>query len=128
MKKAVIYARFDGDESKAFSSIESQIKECSDYACANGIEVVKTFIDVPPEKGQKDKRPSYQEMLRDSFHKKWDIVLVTTYDRLPRRITRWAGLRQRKTVIAVNHSLTAEEQQEAWRRIDELYFTTKNRR
>lgn len=42
--KAVIYARYSSDNQRE-ESIEGQIRECTEYAKYNDMEIVGTYID-----------------------------------------------------------------------------------
>ena len=42
--KAVIYARYSSDSQRE-ESIEGQIRECTEYAKYNDLEIVGTYID-----------------------------------------------------------------------------------
>ena len=82
MKKAVIYARYSSD-SQTEQSIEGQLRVCKDYAKANNILVVDTYIDRAMT-GTNDLRPDFQRMLKDSAKHQWEIVLVYKLDRFSR--------------------------------------------
>ncbi|MBQ6148970.1 MAG: recombinase family protein [Oscillospiraceae bacterium] len=80
--KAVIYARYSSDNQRE-ESIEGQIRECSDFANKNGMTVVHTYID-RAYSAKTDNRPSFQEMIRDSNRKGFDVVIVWKLDRFSR--------------------------------------------
>ena len=82
MKKAVIYARYSCD-SQSEQSIEGQLRVCKDYAKANDILIVDTYIDRAMS-GTNDMRPDFQRMLMDSAKHQWEIVLVYKLDRFSR--------------------------------------------
>lgn len=44
MKGAVIYARYSSERQNE-QSIEGQLRICNDYAAANGLTVLDTYID-----------------------------------------------------------------------------------
>lgn len=111
MKKAVIYARFRGEESKAFQSIETQLKQCNDYANEIGLSVVKAYIDVCVN-CESDDRPSRKCMLKDSRHSDWDVILLANADRLTRNIDEYVKWRRRKRIMVVGSESTPE--MEAW--------------
>ena len=79
---AVIYARYSSDNQRE-ESIEGQIRECTAYAEKNGITVVKHYIDRAIS-AKTDKRPEFQQMIKDSDKKLFDIVLVRKLDRFAR--------------------------------------------
>ena len=82
MKTAVIYARYSSN-SQTEQSIEGQIRVCNEYAKANNIFIVDTYIDRAMT-GKNNKRPDFQRMLQDSKKKQWDYVLVYKLDRFSR--------------------------------------------
>ena len=79
---AVIYARYSSDN-QCEESIEGQIRECTDYAEKNGITVIKHYID-RAFSAKTDNRPEFQQMIRDSSKKLFDVVLVWKFDRFAR--------------------------------------------
>ena len=79
---AVIYARYSSDNQRE-ESIEGQIRECTAYAEKNGITIVKHYIDRAIS-AKTDNRPEFQQMIKDSDRKLFDIVLVWKLDRFAR--------------------------------------------
>lgn len=79
---AVIYARYSSDNQRE-ESIEGQIRECTAYAEKNDITVVKHYIDRAIS-AKTDNRPQFQQMIRDSERKLFDMVLVWKLDRFAR--------------------------------------------
>ena len=79
---AVIYARYSSDNQRE-ESIEGQIRECTAYAEKNGITVVRHYIDRAIS-AKTDNRPQFQQMIKDSERKLFDIVLVWKLDRFAR--------------------------------------------
>ena len=79
---AVIYARYSTDSQRE-ESIEGQIRECTAYAEKNGITIVKHYIDRAIS-AKTDNRPEFQQMIKDSDKKLFDIVLVWKLDRFAR--------------------------------------------
>ena len=80
---AVIYARYSSDNQRE-ESIEGQIRECTAYAEKNGITIVKHYIDRAIS-AKTDNRPEFQQMIKDSDKKLFDIVLVWKLDRFARK-------------------------------------------
>ena len=76
---AVIYARYSSDNQRE-ESIEGQIRECTAYAEKNGITVIKHYIDRALS-AKTDNRPEFQQMIKDSEKRLFDIVLVWKLDR-----------------------------------------------
>ena len=79
---AVIYARYSSDNQRE-ESIEGQIRECTAYAEKNGITVIKHYID-RAFSAKTDNRPEFQQMIKDSCKKLFDVVLVWKFDRFAR--------------------------------------------
>ena len=79
---AVIYARYSSDNQRE-ESIEGQIRECTAYAEKNGITVAKHYIDRALS-AKTDNRPDFQQMIKDSEKRLFDIVLVWKLDRFAR--------------------------------------------
>ena len=79
---AVIYARYSSDNQRE-ESIEGQIRECTAYAEKNDITVVKHYIDRAIS-AKTDNRPQFQQIIRDSERKLFDMVLVWKLDRFAR--------------------------------------------
>ena len=79
---AVIYARYSSDNQRE-ESIEGQIRECTAYAEKNSIAVVKYYIDRAIS-AKTDNRPQFQQMIKDSERKLFDMVLVWKLDRFAR--------------------------------------------
>ena len=79
---AVIYARYSSDNQRE-EFIEGQIRECTAYAEKNGITIVKHYIDRAIS-AKTDNRPQFQQMIKDSDKKLFDIVLVWKLDRFAR--------------------------------------------
>ena len=80
--KAVIYARYSSDNQRE-ESIEGQIRECTEYAKYNDLEIVGTYID-RAFSAKTDDRPDFQRMIQDSAKKLFDVVLVWKLDRFAR--------------------------------------------
>ncbi len=73
-------------------SIEGQIRECTAYAEKNGIIIVKHYIDRAIS-AKTDNRPEFQQMIKDSDKKLFDIVQVWKLDRFARTATTVPGTR-----------------------------------
>ena len=80
--KVVIYARYSSDNQRE-ESIEGQIRECMEFAERNGIVVFSTYIDRALS-AKTDNRPDFQRMIKDSYRKLFDTVLVWKLDRFAR--------------------------------------------
>lgn len=82
MKKAVFYGRYSSSN-QTEQSIEGQLHVCEKYAAENGITIVKQYIDRALS-GTTDKRPQFLQMIADSRHGGFEMVLVYKLDRFAR--------------------------------------------
>ena len=80
--KAVIYARFSSDKQNE-ASIEGQLRECSEYARYNDIQIVGDYID-RAFSAKTDNRPNFQKMIKDSAKHLFELVIVWKLDRFAR--------------------------------------------
>ena len=80
--KAVIYARYSSDSQRE-ESIEGQIRECTAFAEKNGITILRHYID-RAFSAKTDNRPEFQNMIRDSGKRLFDMVIVWKLDRFAR--------------------------------------------
>ena len=78
----VIYARYSSDNQKE-ESIDGQLRECKAYAEKNGIQIVDTYIDRALSV-KTDNRPRFQQMIKDSASKHFEVILVWKLDRFAR--------------------------------------------
>ena len=93
MKTAIIYARYSS-ASQTEQSIEGQLHVCNQYAKANDLVVVDTYIDRATT-GTNDNRAAFQQMLKDSETAAWEVVLVYAIDRFGRNSIEVAMNKQR---------------------------------
>lgn len=93
MKSAIIYARYSS-ASQTEQSIEGQLHVCTQYAKANDLIVVDTYIDRATT-GTNDNRAAFQQMLKDSENATWEVVLVYAIDRFGRNSVEVALNKQR---------------------------------
>ena len=75
--KAVIYARYSSDSQRE-ESIEGQLRECTEYAERNGITVLRSYIDRALSARTAD-RPEFQNMIKDSEQKLFDVAVSYTH-------------------------------------------------
>ena len=80
--RAVIYARYSSDSQRE-ESIEGQIRECMEFAEKNNITVIGEYIDRAIS-AKTDNRPNFQKMIKDSYKKIFDTVIVWKVDRFAR--------------------------------------------
>ena len=93
MKTAVIYARYSS-ENQSEQSIEGQLHVCNQYAKANDLIIVDTYIDRATT-GTNDNRAAFQQKLKDSETSVWEVVLVYAIDRFGRNSIEVAINKQR---------------------------------
>ena len=80
--KAVIYARYSSDNQRE-ESIEGQLRECTAFAEKNGITILRHYID-RAFSAKTDNRPEFQNMIKDSGKKLFDMIIVWKLDRFAR--------------------------------------------
>ena len=78
----IIYARYS-DSHQRDESIEGQIRECTEYAKYNGINIIGTRID-RAFSAKTDNRPEFQRMIAESSKHLFDVVIVWKLDRFAR--------------------------------------------
>lgn len=78
----VIYARYSS-HSQRDVSIEQQIRACRTFAERQGIRILEVYEDRALT-GTNDKRPGFQQMIRDAKKGLWSYVIVYTLDRFAR--------------------------------------------
>jgi DNA invertase Pin-like site-specific DNA recombinase len=83
MKRAVLYLRV----STIDQTTANQERELREVAARAGWEIVKVYKDhgISGAKGR-DKRPAYNQMLRDAFRRQFDVVMAWSVDRLGRSL------------------------------------------
>ena len=82
MIPAVIYARYSSANQRE-ESIEGQLRECRRYAEKAGLSVIHEYTDSAIS-GTSDKRPAFQQMIRDSKSHTFEVVIVWKLDRFSR--------------------------------------------
>ena len=80
--KGVIYARYSSDNQRE-ESIDGQLRECKEFADKNGIEIIGEYIDRALS-AKTDNRPEFQKMIKDSYRKLFDTIIVWKVDRFAR--------------------------------------------
>ena len=78
----IIYARYS-DSHQRDESIEGQIRECTEYAKYNGINIIGTRID-RAFSAKTDNRPEFQRMIAESAKHLFDVIIVWKLDRFAR--------------------------------------------
>lgn len=80
--RCVIYAHFSC-HNQSEQSIEGQLRDCKQYAKNNNLYIVDTYIDRALT-ATSDKRPAFQQMIKDSENMLFDVILVWKLDRFSR--------------------------------------------
>ena len=84
MKTGVIYARYSAGPNQTDQSIEGQVADCTAYAAANDIDIIKTYADRHISGKSTDGRLEFQQMIADAEAHKFDCVIVWKIDRFGR--------------------------------------------
>lgn len=79
---AVIYARYSSDNQRE-ESIEGRLRECMAFADKNSITVLRNYID-RAYSAKTDHRPEFQNMIKDSSKRLFDMIIVWKLDRFAR--------------------------------------------
>lgn len=82
LQDCVIYARYSSHAQKD-TSIEDQVADIEVYCRLNNLRIVKVYADRHLS-GKTDKRPQFQQMLKDAAHARWKYVVVWKTDRFAR--------------------------------------------
>ena len=82
LKRVALYARFSSDNQRA-ESIDAQIRAMKKYCQENHYLIVETYVD-EAKSATSDKRPAFQQMIKDSDKKLFDVLLVHKLDRFSR--------------------------------------------
>ena len=81
-KIAVVYARYSS-HNQTEQSIEGQFDAARKYAAKKGYTIIKEYAD-RAKTGRNDNREAFQQMLKDSNAKKFDVIIVWKVDRFGR--------------------------------------------
>ena len=80
--RAALYARFSSDNQRN-ESIDAQERAIREFARSNNIIIVADYVD-RAKSAMTDDRPQFQQMIKDSAKRDFDIVLVHKLDRFAR--------------------------------------------
>ena len=80
--KVALYARFSSDNQRS-ESIDAQIRAMTAYCEQHHFVIVKTYVD-EAKSATTDRRPAFQQMIRDSSSRIFNIILVHKLDRFAR--------------------------------------------
>ena len=89
-----IYARVSTDDKG--QDVENQLIQLREYCRVKGYTIYKEYKEYITGTGKKD-RPVFQEMMSDAKRRKFDILLVWSYDRFSR-----AGLKDIRYIMNLN--------------------------
>ncbi len=81
--RTVIYARYSAGPKQTDQSIDGQIRVCTTFCEAKGLEIVDEYCDKHIS-GRTAERPQFQKMLADAKLGKFDAVVVYKTDRFAR--------------------------------------------
>lgn len=81
-KRLVAYARYSSDNQRE-ESIDAQLRYINEYAAANNMIIIKTYIDRAMS-GKLDKRPEFLQMIMDSRKGIFEVVIVHKLNRFSR--------------------------------------------
>ena len=98
-RRVAIYARYSSDL-QSDSSVEDQVRLCSELAKSRAWEVVDCYTDAGLS-GASLMRPGIQEMIADALAGKFDIVLAEALDRISRDQEDIAGVYKRMEFAGV---------------------------
>ena len=79
----VIYARYSCDK-QTENSILGQVRDCSNFAKQNNIDIIKVYKDEAISGRTAERRPSFMQMIKESKSKLFDCVIVWKGDRFAR--------------------------------------------
>lgn len=82
MTPAVIYARYSSSGQRE-ESIVGQLRECNAYAARNDLTVIREYTDSALT-GTNDKRPAFQQLIKDAKTGSFAVVIVWKLDRFAR--------------------------------------------
>jgi len=79
--RVAIYARVSTDDKG--QDVENQLMQLREYCKAKGYSIFKEYTEYITGTGKK-RRPAFEEMMEDARKRKFDILLVWSYDRFSR--------------------------------------------
>ena len=72
-KKVVLYCRVSTSDKN--QTTENQVRELKLYCERMDYEIVQIYEDEVSGAKTREKRPQYNQMIKDSFHKKFDLII-----------------------------------------------------
>ena len=83
-KRCAIYCRVS--TSTKDQTTENQLRELTDYCDRMGFEIVKVYEDEISGAKTREKRPAYNELCKDAFLKRFDVVIAWDVSRFGRSL------------------------------------------
>ena len=84
VRKVAIYCRVS--TSTKDQTTENQLRELTAYCDRMGFEIVKVYEDEVSGAKTREKRPAYNELCKDAFLKKFDVVIAWDVSRFGRSL------------------------------------------
>jgi DNA invertase Pin-like site-specific DNA recombinase len=108
--KVALYLRISTPNEKFGQTTENQLPELTSYCDRMGYEIVKIYEDQVSGAKTREKRPAYNELCKDAFLKKFDVVIAWDVSRWGRSlkefITFLADMDEKQIgVVAVKNGL-----------------------
>lgn len=99
---AALYVRVSTTEQAVDGfSIAAQTRLLTEYCQKNNIKIYNIYADEGIS-GQKENRPGFQQMLKDSLNKSFDIILVHKFDRFARKVELSRRVKQQLRKSGIN--------------------------
>lgn len=83
-RTGVIYARYSSHNQKD-ASIEQQVEQCQKFAREQGISIIDIYADRAVS-GKTDKRPAFQQMMKDAPNGRFNCVIAWKSNRIGRNM------------------------------------------
>lgn len=80
----VIYARYSPGPNQTDQSIEGQVRDCTEYAQKNDIQIIEIYADRHLSGTESEHRDEFQRMLRDAEKRTFEVVIIWKIDRFGR--------------------------------------------
>jgi site-specific DNA recombinase len=109
--RVAIYARISKDRSGISQNVDTQVRECREYARAQGWGIAGIFSDndISASKYSKKPRPGYQTLLTAIRHDGIEAIVVTEMPRLYRRLEELLEVIKLAERTSLNHIITLDE-------------------
>ena len=84
--KVALYLRISTPNEKFGQTTENQLPELTSYCDRMGYEIVKIYEDQVSGAKSRERRPAYNELCKDAFLKKFDVVIAWDVSRWGRSL------------------------------------------